>query len=184
MKQPRSEAAETFLEELIVRRELAENFCFYNENYDSIKGFPAWSQKTLAEHSRDKRPYLYSEATLDKAQTHDELWNAAQLELVHCGTMPGYLRMYWAKKILEWSPSATIAMRVAVGLNDRYQVDGRDPNGYAGIAWSIGGVHDRPWFPRPIFGTVRFMARSGCDRRFSVSTYSAAVHQRLGNVNS
>ncbi len=163
--------AAAFLEELIVRRELAENFCLYQPAYDRVEGFPAWAQETLHAHRQDTRPYVYSPAQFEAAATHDDLWNAAQRELLQTGKMHGYLRMYWAKKLLEWSPSPEEALATAIALNDAYELDGRDPNGYAGIAWSIGGVHDRAWFPRPIFGTVRYMARSGCEKRFDVEAY-------------
>ncbi len=162
---------EAFLEELIVRRELAENFCFYNPHYDSFEGFPAWARKTLNEHRRDKRDYLYTPEQFETARTHDEAWNAAQNEMVRTGKMHGYMRMYWAKKILEWTPSPEEALRIAVDLNDRYELDGRDPNGYAGIAWSLGGVHDRPWPERKIFGKIRFMNAEGLRRKFDMSAY-------------
>ncbi len=148
---------EAFLEQLIVRRELADNFCLYEPHYDSFDGIPGWAQKTLDDHRTDKRLYLYNRAAWEAAATHDELWNAAQRELVATGTMHGYLRMYWAKKILEWSATPEAAITTAVYLNDRYALDGRDPNGYTGILWSIGGLHDRPWFTRSVFGAVRFM---------------------------
>lgn len=160
-----------FLEELIVRRELADNFCLYNKNYDRVQGFPAWAQKTLAAHTKDKREYLYTKKQFEHAKTHDELWNAAQREMVRTGKMHGYMRMYWAKKILEWTPNPEVAMKIAIHLNDTYELDGRDPNGYAGIAWSIGGVHDRAWFERPIYGLIRYMARSGCEKKFDVQKY-------------
>ncbi len=163
--------AASFLEELIVRRELADNFCFYNSNYDSVSGFALWAQTTLKQHESDTREYLYSIEQFEQAVTHDPLWNAAQKEMLITGKMHGYMRMYWAKKILEWTKSATEAMTIAIYLNDIYELDGRDPNGYAGIAWSIGGVHDRPWFNRPIFGLIRYMARSGCDKKFDTDAY-------------
>ena len=131
----------------------------------------------MAEHQHDPREYTYSLAELENAQTHDQLWNAAQLEMVKKGKMHGYLRMYWAKKILEWSPTAAIAMKHAIYLNDRYQLDGRDPNGYAGIAWSIGGIHDRPWFDRPIFGVVRYMNFNGAAKKFSIPAYIEYVNR-------
>ena len=165
------EAKEAFLEELIVRRELSDNLCFYNPAYDSPAVFPPWAVKTLAEHSRDPRLYVYSLEQLEAGQTHDDLWNAAQQEMVNRGKMHGYLRMYWAKKILEWTPSPERAMEIAIELNDRYELDGRDPNGYAGIAWSIGGVHDRAWFERPVFGKIRYMSYGGCQRKFDVKAY-------------
>ncbi len=164
-------AAAKFLEELIVRRELADNFCFYNEKYDSFDGFPAWAQKSLKEHEHDMRPYSYTPEQLEKGETHDELWNAAQLNMVKTGSMPGYLRMYWAKKILEWTISPEEALSITIRLNDRYMLDGRDPNGYTGAAWSIGGVHDRPWVDRPVFGKIRLMTLSGCRRKFDVDAW-------------
>ncbi len=157
-------AKEVFLEELIVRRELADNFCYYNPLYDSVKGFPEWAQKTLEKHVSDKRLFLYSDAEFEEARTHDPIWNLAQSQMVTRGKMHGYLRMYWAKKILEWSPSPQEAMRIAIYLNDKYELDGRDPNGYVGIAWSIGGVHDRPWFEREIFGLIRYMSATKIQR--------------------
>jgi len=166
---------EAFLEQVIVRRELSDNFCWYNDHYDSFDSFPDWGKKTLDQHRSDPRTYLYSPEQFERAETHDPLWNAAQTEMVVTGKMHGYLRMLWAKKILEWSLSPEEAVRVAVTLNDRYSLDGRDPNGYAGIAWSIGGVHDRPWFEREIFGKVRFMSSPGAARKFDVPGYIARV---------
>lgn len=165
------ESVASFLEELIVRRELADNFCFYNENYDSFEGFPDWAKKTLNEHRQDKRPYLYSLEELEQARTHDELWNAAQKEMVVKGKMHGYMRMYRAKKILEWTSSPEEALKYAIYLNDKYELDGRDPNGYTGIAWAIGGVHDRPWQPRPVFGMIRYMSYEGAKKKFDVEKY-------------
>ena len=165
------EAKAAFLEELIVRRELADNFCFYNQDYDTVKAFPAWAQATLNQHWRDARTWKYSLPQFEAAQTHDNLWNAAQMEMVKTGKMHGYMRMYWAKKILEWSESPEAALRIAITLNDKYQLDGRDPSGYAGCAWSIGGLHDRPWQERPIFGKIRYMNENGCRRKFDVDAY-------------
>ncbi len=166
---------DAFLEELIVRRELSDNFCFYNENYDNVDGFPDWSKKTLNEHRHDKRKYLYTPEKFENALTHDELWNAAQMEMVKSGKMHGYMRMYWAKKILEWTESPEQAVKIAIYLNDRYELDGRDPNGYAGIAWSIGGVHDRAWNDRPIFGKIRYMSYNGCKGKFDIKEYIQKV---------
>jgi deoxyribodipyrimidine photo-lyase len=157
---------EAFLEELIVRRELSDNFCYYNAHYDSFEGFPAWAQESLKKHLKDRRPYLYKLSQFEEAVTHDPLWNAAQKEIVTRGKMHGYMRMYWAKKILEWSKSPEEALKIAIYLNDRYELDGRDPNGYVGAAWSIGGVHDRAWNERPIFGKVRYMSYGGCKFQF------------------
>jgi deoxyribodipyrimidine photo-lyase len=165
------DAISAFLEELIVRRELADNYCFYNPHYDSLQGAPQWAQKTLDEHQNDDREYVYTKKQLEQGKTHDDLWNAAQLQMVATGKMHGYMRMYWAKKILEWTKDPETAIKIAIALNDHYELDGRDPNGYAGIMWSIAGVHDRAWFPRPIFGLVRYMARSGVEKRCDVDVY-------------
>jgi deoxyribodipyrimidine photo-lyase len=175
---PRNENTDAFLEELIVRKELADNFCFYNENYDQITAFRTWAQITLNEHLGDKREYIYTLPDFELAQTHDSLWNAAQSRMVNTGSMHGYLRMYWAKKILEWTVSHEVALRIAIYLNDKYQLDGRDPNSYAGCAWSIGGVHDRAWGERAVFGKIRYMNRAGCERKFDVNRYIANVSQK------
>ncbi len=169
------QAQEAFLEELIVRRELADNFCLHTPCYDRIDSFPPWARETLERHRSDPRPYLYGRERLEGAETHDPLWNASQVEMVRSGKMPGYLRMYWAKKILEWSASPEEALETAIYLNDRYELDGRDPNGYAGIAWSIGGVHDRPWPERPVYGKVRSMTLRGCRKKFDVDAYVKRV---------
>lgn len=171
-------SVEAFLEESIVRRELSDNFCYYNPNYDSFSGFPTWAQKTLNEHRNDRREHIYNRKQFEKARTHDDLWNAAQIEMVQTGKMHGYMRMYWAKKILEWSPSPEEALSTAIYLNDRYELDGRDPNGYTGIAWSIGGVHDRPWFERPIFGKIRYMSYGGCKSKFNIRSYIEGASSR------
>jgi deoxyribodipyrimidine photo-lyase len=165
---------QAFLEELIVRRELAVNYCRYNARYDRLAGAEPWARRTLAAHDRDRRVHRYSERQLEHAETHDPLWNAAQRQMVQSGWMHGYLRMYWAKKILEWSSHPARAFAVAARLNDRYEIDGRDPNGYAGIAWAIGGKHDRAWGPeRAIFGTVRYMSFESTRRKFDSRAYIA-----------
>jgi deoxyribodipyrimidine photo-lyase len=171
---------EAFIEELVVRRELSDNYCFYNENYATFEGFPEWAKKTLHAHRNDKREYRYSRDQFENAQTHDDLWNAAQMEMLKRGKMHGYMRMYWAKKILEWTESPEKAMEVAIYLNDRYELDGRDPNGYAGIAWSIGGVHDRAWNERPVFGKIRYMSYNGCKSKFNIKNYIHAVQSMEG----
>ncbi len=168
-------AKDTFLEEHIVRRELADNHCYYTPDYDGFQAFPEWARKTLNDHRADRRPYLYSLKDLEMAQTHDELWNAAQTQMTMTGKMHGYMRMYWAKKILEWTAAPEEALSVAIYLNDRYELDGRDPNGYTGIAWSIGGVHDRPWGERNVFGKIRYMSYNGCASKFNVKRYVEAV---------
>lgn len=161
-----------YLEELIVRRELSINFALRNPHYDSLEGCPDWGQKTLQKHAHDPRPWNYTREELEQAKTHDELWNASQHEMVYTGRMHGYMRMYWAKKILEWTASPEQAFEDAVYLNDKYELDGRDANGYTGIAWAIGGKHDRPWGPeRPIFGLVRYMALSGMQRKMDTRAY-------------
>ncbi len=160
-----------FLEEMIVRRELSDNFCEYETNYDYFEGFHSWAKKTLNEHRDDKRDFIYSIEQFEEAETHDPLWNAAQNQMKTTGKMHGYMRMYWAKKILEWSQSPEIALQTAIDLNDKYELDGRDPNGYAGIAWSIGGIHDRAWFERPVYGKIRYMNFNGCKSKFSVQKY-------------
>lgn len=171
---PCDKGAEAFLEQLIVRRELAENFCLYEPNYDTPDAFPAWATATLDKHRRDPRPHLSSFAELEDARTPDPLWNAAQRQMLATGHMHGWLRMYWAKQLLLWTPDAATAMDWALRLNDTHSLDGRDVNGYAGIAWSIGGVHDRPWPERPVFGTVRSMTASGAARKFDVAAFVAS----------
>lgn len=166
-----SPGAKPFLEELIVRRELSDNFCFNNPNYDSFDGFKDWAKESLNKHANDKRDYIYNLDDFENAKTHEDLWNAAQLELTTTGKMHGYMRMYWAKKILEWSESPQEAMRITIYLNDKYQLDGRDPSGYVGCAWSIGGIHDRAWFERSVYGKIRYMNYNGCKKKFDVDGY-------------
>lgn len=166
-----SEARLAFLEQLIIRRELSDNFCYYNTDYDNPRCFPDWAAATLREHNGDPREYLYSKDDFENARTHDALWNAAQMQMIQQGYMHGYMRMYWAKKILEWSKDVATAQQTAIYLNDRYQLDGRDPNGYTGIAWSMGGVHDRAWPSHPVFGKIRIMTLSGALRKFPVQKY-------------
>jgi deoxyribodipyrimidine photo-lyase len=162
---------EVFVEEIVVRRELADNFCFYCPNYDSIDCAWDWAKTTLNQHSDDEREYLYELDDFEKALTHDPLWNAAQKEMVKTGKMHGFMRMYWAKKILEWTASPKQAFEIAIYLNNKYELDGRDSNGYTGVAWSICGVHDRAWFERPVFGKIRYMNYNGCKRKFDVDSY-------------
>ncbi len=162
---------EAFLEEITVRRELADNYCYYNENYDSPKGFPEWAVKTLQAHKNDTREYLYSLDQLIACETHDDLWNAAMTQAKIQGIMHGYLRMYWAKKILEWSPNVEVAQKNAIYIMDEFFLDGRETNGFTGIAWSMGGVHDRAWFERAVFGKVRYMSYNGAKSKFDVQKY-------------
>lgn len=232
-KMPKPEDAQTILqhgidsliEEMVVRKELADNFCYYNENYDNLDAAPKWARASLDAHQDDPRDYRYSFEELRDAQTHDPAWNAAQMQLTTSGKMHGYMRMYWAKKVLEWSPSRTDvsgtladfsenfdmdgmhdtatrskfpeevnnsthsersklldkdfskiygaewAIEVLKYLNDHYSIDGGDPNGYAGILWSIAGVHDRPWFERPVFGVIRYMNYEGLKRKFKLDLF-------------
>lgn len=165
------ESVEAYLEELIVRRELAFNFCYYNDDYDSYQGLKAnWIYETLEKHKMDEREYIYSRKELEEGLTHDEIWNACQKELRVTGDMHGYMRMYWGKKILEWSVIPEEAFETAVYLNNKYALDGRDANSFTGIAWCF-GKHDRPWFERDIFGKVRYMNASGLKRKFKVEEY-------------
>jgi len=170
VKETRSPGVEAFLEELIVRRELSMNFVFYNETYDSLEAIPDWAKETLKTHRKDRRQYLYSLEELESAITHDPYWNAAQKEMVIKGKMHGYMRMYWGKKILEWSKTPEEAFKTALYLNNKYEVDGRDPNGFTGVAWCF-GKHDRPWGERPIFGNVRYMNDKGLKRKFDADGY-------------
>lgn len=168
-----ADSAAAFLEQLVVRRELSDNYCLHNPAYDALDNIPSWARATLDAHRADQRDYVYSLAQWEDADTHDPLWNAAQRQLTGSGAMHGYMRMYWGKKILEWSASPEEAMATAVQLNDRLALDGRDPNGYTGIAWCIGGVHDRPWRERPVFGSIRYMNAAGCRRKFDADSYIA-----------
>ena len=146
------------------------NFVFYNENYDSLDGLPKWAKTTLEEHEKDPREYLYTLEELDNAETHDPYWNAAQEEMKLTGKMHGYMRMYWGKKILEWSETPEDALKNALFLNDKYELDGRDPNGFTGVAWCL-GKHDRPWKERSIFGKTRYMNAKGLKRKFDADGY-------------
>ncbi|PKM85693.1 MAG: deoxyribodipyrimidine photolyase [Firmicutes bacterium HGW-Firmicutes-11] len=166
--------AEGFLEELIVRRELGVNYVFYNDKYDSYESIPQWARSTLEKHSRDGREYLYTREELEKGSTHDPYWNAAQMEMVLTGKMHGYMRMYWGKKILEWTGDPAEAFSTSLYLNNKYHLDGRDPNGFAGVAWCF-GKHDRPWGERAIFGIVRYMNDKGLKRKFDMDKYLKKV---------
>ncbi len=163
-------AIEAFLEELIVRRELSMNFVRYNPRCGEYAALPGWARATLAAHASDPRDAVYTFEQWEAARTHDPAWNAAQLEMVATGKMHNYMRMYWGKKILEWSRSPEEAFEIALRLNDRYELDGRDPNSCAGVAWCF-GQHDRPWAERPVFGTVRYMSAAGLRRKFDIEGY-------------
>jgi deoxyribodipyrimidine photo-lyase len=166
-------AKDAFLDQLITWRELCINFVKHNESYDSIECAEPWAQRSLSKHAKDRRPVLYTEKQLENAETYDALWNAAQIQMVQHGWMHNYMRMYWGKKILEWTRSPAEAYQIAVRLNDKYEIDGRDPNGYAGIAWAITGKLDRPWFERPIFGQIRYMSGQSTGRKFDSKDYIA-----------
>jgi len=160
-----------FIEELLVRRELAINFVNYNNGYDNYSSsVPDWAQKTLSAHLKDKRTYIYSIQDLESAKTHDQYWNAAQKEMLKTGKMHSYMRMYWGKKLIEWTDNPKDAYDILLYLNDKYELDGRDPNGYAGIAWCF-GKHDHPWPDREIFGKVRYMNSAGLERKFNMKKY-------------
>lgn len=167
---------EPFLEELLVRRELSLNFVHYNPGYDQWEAVPAWARAALAGHAADARPALYTPRELEEARTQDPYWNAAQDEMRITGKMHGYMRMYWGKKILEWSRSAETAFRIALALNNKYELDGRGPNGFAGVAWCF-GKHDRPWPSRPVFGTVRSMNAAGLRRKFDADQYVRMIER-------
>ena len=164
-------AVDAFLDELIVWRELSVNFVRYQRDYDSAACADNWARLTIAKHDGDKREVLYTLKQMEEARTHDELWNAAQLQMVRYGWMHNAMRMYWAKKILEWTPDAATAMKRAIYLNDRYFLDGRDPNGYAGVAWAILGKFDRAWGERPVFGKRRCMRAESTSRKFNAASY-------------
>lgn len=168
--------SEAFLEELIVRRELSFNYVLYEKEYANLAGLPDWARKTLQTHREDPRPYLYSLHELEAAQTHDPYWNAAQKEMMLTGHMHGYMRMYWGKKILEWSPTPEDAFSRALYLNNKYSLDGRNPNAYAGIAWCF-GCHDRAWAERRVYGKVRYMNDRGLERKFAIKEYVDRVEE-------
>ena len=175
----------SFLEEGIIRRELSDNYVYYTPNdYDALSAAAGWAQETLETHSSDPREYVYSLTDLEKGRTHDDLWNAAQLQVVNEGGMHGFMRMYWAKKILEWTPSPAVALETAQYFNDKYALDGRDPNGFVGVGWSIMGIHDQGWKEREVFGKIRFMNYAGCKRKFKVDIFVARYPQALKNVGA
>jgi deoxyribodipyrimidine photo-lyase len=163
-----------FLEELIVRRELSHNFVWFNRGYDSFDALLPWAKRTLNFHRRDKKQYIYTLDDLTQAKTHDPYWNAAQKEMVLTGKMHGYMRMYWGKKIIEWSKNPQQAFKAALYLNNKYELDGRDPNGFTGVAWCF-GKHDRAWSERPIFGKIRFMNAAGLKRKFDIDGYVSKI---------
>jgi len=175
----------SYIEEGIVRRELSDNFVYYSqENYDELSTAAVWAQESLNLHTTDEREYIYSLKEFEQASTHDDLWNAAQMQLNIEGKMHGFLRMYWAKKILEWTASPKQALSIGLYLNDRYALDGNDPNGFTGVGWSVMGIHDMGWKERPIFGKIRFMNYAGCKRKFKVDQFVARYIGMQGNPES
>jgi deoxyribodipyrimidine photo-lyase len=167
----RSLSIDVYLDELIIRRELSINFLFYNHLYDTFDGLPGWAKKTLQEHKQDRREYIYSLTEFESAKTHDPYWNAAQRQMALTGKMHGYMRMYWGKKIAEWSKAPEDAFQTCLYLNNKYELDGRDPNGFAGVSWCF-GKHDRPWAGRQIFGNIRYMNAEGLRRKFDIDKYA------------
>lgn len=174
-----SASVASYIEELVVRRELSDNFCHYEPRYDSLEAAADWAKETLRVHTADNREFIYTREQFEKGKTHDKLWNAAQLEMVYSGKMHGFMRMYWAKKILEWTETPEEALSIAIWLNDKYELDGRDPSGYVGCMWSICGIHDMGWTERPIFGKIRYMNYNGCKRKFDIDKYCARVNTLL-----
>ncbi|MFN9926784.1 MAG: deoxyribodipyrimidine photolyase, partial [Phenylobacterium sp.] len=170
-----SEGVATYLEELIVRRELAINHVFHATNYDAYDVIPDWARRTLADHAGDARPYLYSRAQFEAGETHDPYWNAAMLEMRATGYMHNHMRMYWGKKILQWSAGPEEAFETVLALNNRWFVDGRDPNSFTNVGWLF-GLHDRPWGPQPVFGTVRSMG-ANTFKKFDAPAYVREVER-------
>ena len=174
---------ESYLEEMIVRRELSHNHCWFSRNYDRFDCLPAWARKSLDKHAADKRDPLYTREQLELAKTHDRYWNAAQMEMVITGYMHNYMRMYWGKKILEWTKSPEDGFETTLYLNNRYFIDGLSPNAYGNVGW-IYGLHDRPWIERPIFGQTRYMNAAGLERKFEIDKYvdqiDALCREHLG----
>lgn len=168
------EGTSAFLEEFIVRRELSMNFCHFNPVYDTFDALPTWAKETLGAHARDARDFVYTAGQWENASTHDSYWNAAQKEMTLTGKMHGYMRMYWGKKLLEWSASPEEALQTALALNNKYELDGRSPNGFCGVAWCF-GKHDRPWAERPVFGMIRYMNANGLRRKFDADAYVRRV---------
>ncbi len=174
VKEKGGPGVDEYLEQLIIRRELAYNFVYYSDDYRSLACVPDWAQETLEKHSEDEREYVYSREEFENAETHDEYWNAAQEEMVKTGKMHGYMRMYWGKKILEWSQTPEEAFETALYLNNKYELDGRDPNGFAGVAWCF-GKHDQGWKEREVYGKVRYMNANGLERKFEIERYVKKV---------
>jgi len=184
LKSKASEGVDAYVEEAVIRKELSDNFCFYQPKYDSLEGAANWAKESLAEHEKDKRDYVYTLKQFTSSETHDPLWNAAQTQLRKEGKMHGFMRMYWAKKILEWASTPAEALKIAIHLNDSLAVDGRCPNGYVGCMWSIVGTHDQGWKERPVFGKIRYMNYAGCKRKFDVSAFEAKYGGKVNHMKS
>ena len=178
--EPPSADLDSFIEELVVRRELSHNYCWFEDRHDDYAALPVWARTTLAEHRDDEREVVYTRRELEDAATHDRAWNAAQVELRETGYMHNYMRMYWAKQILRWTTTPEYGFRVTRALNDRYLLDGRDPNSAVGVAWCY-GLHDRAWQEREVFGKVRTMTRGGLERKFDVEAYVRVVEELAGS---
>lgn len=174
------EAIESYLEELIVRRELAFNFVHFESKYDSYSALPDWAKTTLAEHEDDEREHVYTRRQLERGKTHDRYWNAAMAEMRETGYMHNYMRMYWGKKILEWSNTPQYAYQTAICLNNKYFLDGRDPSSYANVGW-IFGLHDRAFGEREVYGKVRYLSASGLKRKADPDAYVSKVEERIGH---
>ena len=173
------EPVAAFIEELVVRRELAFNFVNYTPGFDRYESLPEWARRTLAEHRDDPRPHVYDQSCLEAADTHDPYWNAAMDEMRITGYMHNYMRMYWGKKVLEWTATPEAAFDTLLTLNNRYFLDGRDPNSYAGVGW-IFGTHDRAWPERAVYGKVRTMMASGLERKFDIGKYVDRIRALKG----
>ncbi|EME26894.1 deoxyribodipyrimidine photo-lyase isoform 1 [Galdieria sulphuraria] len=161
---------DAFIEEVFIRRELSFNFCYYCDKYDAFDCLPTWAKQTMSEHSKDPRQFSYTLEQLETAVTHDPYWNAAQLEMVQTGKMHNYMRMYWGKKVIEWTTNPEEAFRILLYLNNKYELDGRDPNSFTGVAWCF-GKHDRAHMERPITGKLRYMSAEGLRRKFNIESY-------------
>jgi deoxyribodipyrimidine photo-lyase len=179
----RSENLQSFIEELLVRRELSMNFTEFTDNYDEYACLPEWARNTLDEHRADRRAPRYTPEQLEAAETHDPYWNASMREMRFTGYMHNYMRMYWGKKILEWMESPEEAFATALAMNNKYFLDGRDPNSFTGVAWVFGN-HDRPWQEREIYGKIRCMMATGLERKCDIRAYVAKVDRLVERMNS
>lgn len=174
----RREDIDAFVDEAFIRRELAENFTFYNPFYRGLGSLPDWARATLEKHRNDRRPSILTPGELERGETGDELWDAAQYEMTRYGKMAGYMRMYWGKRVLEWTRTPGEALRILLSLNDKYEIDGRSPNGYAGIMWCF-GKHDRAFAERPVYGKIRYLSPMNTRKKFNVDGY----RKRIGLID-